>query len=378
MAKLWLIHGTLCLSQVILVIHSFVVKHSLDSTYTSNTNTTTFTNTTTPPTTTTLLHPLHPPLLFAALRSTISAPILLALYYTQLNNSNDSATFTSIPPTSHKVYHKYLYAASCGFFGVYLYPLLYALGLRSTTPTAACVCEALTPIFSLGLESLWSPRATASSSSNNKTKTKTLAVFLAVVGSIVMTIHGVWVDASGDAAVVGRQVVGRTTGNIYVIASAAAYALFLSVQRRTLQVSGASVMFLTSWGNVFGCLLLMSTAYVVGALNVAEMLHQYKPFFFYGMVWAALVTSVLGYTLEGLANSWSSPTLVAIYNAVQPFGAGLLSHGVAGGKHAASGVELGAAVLVCSGVLLLKTDDEGKELELGVLMKKDQRRLHLV
>ena len=94
------------------------------------------------------------------------------------------------------------------------------------------------------------------------------------------------------------------------------------------------------------------------------------------MVWAALVTSVLGYTLEGLANSWSSPTLVAIYNAVQPFGAGLLSHGVAGGKHAASGVELGAAVLVCSGVLLLKTDDEGKEVELG---KKDQHpRLHLV
>ena len=364
MAKLWLIHGTLCLSQVILVIHSFVVKHSLDSTYTANTTFTTFTTTTT-------LHALHPPLLFAALRSTISAPILLALYYTQRSNSNNSAT--SSLPASHNAYHKYLYAASCGFFGVYLYPLLYALGLRSTTPTAACVCEALTPIFSLGLESFWSPSATASSGNN---KTKTLAVFLAVVGSIVMTIHGVWVDSSGDAAVVGRQVVGRTTGNIYVIASAAAYALFLSVQRRTLHVSGASVMFLTSWGNIFGCLLLMSTAYVVGALNVAEMFHQYKPFFFCGMVWAALVTSVLGYTLEGLANSWSSPTLVAIYNAVQPFGAGLLSHGVAGGKHAASGVELGAAVLVCSGVLLLKTDDEGKEVELG---KKDQHpRLHLV
>ena len=74
------------------------------------------------------------------------------------------------------------------------------------------------------------------------------------------------------------------------------------------------------------------------------------------MVWAALVTSVVGYSLEGLANAWSSPTLVALYNAVQPFGAGLLSQSVAGGRHATNTVEMGCAAMVASGVLLLKTD----------------------
>ena len=53
----------------------------------------------------------------------------------------------------------------------------------------------------------------------------------------------------------------------------------------------------------------------------------------------------------------SSPTLVAVYNAVQPFGAGVMSHGVASGKHAASLIEFCSAALVCSGVLLLRSDE---------------------
>ena len=58
-----------------------------------------------------------------------------------------------------------------------------------------------------------------------------------------------------------------------------------------------------------------------------------------------------------IAIHYSSPTLVAVYNAVQPFGAGVMSHGVASGKHAASLVEFCSAALVCSGVLLLRSDE---------------------
>lgn len=354
----WLVHGTLCTSQVILVVHSFVVKHSLDATTSSLNITDTSASIS--------INPLHPPMVFAALRSAISAPILLLLYFFQ-----SSPTITKpLKPLKPATKKEYIGAIACGFFGVFLYPLLYAFGLRSTTPTAACVCEALTPIFSLALESFVSTTTTTTKSTFSATRS--FAVFLAVAGSIVMTVHGAWVDTlsidGGDSITnsgriidvgqkVAQKVAGRTLGNIYVIASAAAYALFLSIQRHTLKKTNASVMFLTSFGNVFGSLFLLASAYIVNGLNYHDLTTHYLPTFFYGMIWAALITSVLGYTLEGLANSWSSPTLVAVYNAVQPFGAGILSHGIAGGKHAASGIELVAAVFVCTGVLLIKTDD---------------------
>ena len=101
--------------------------------------------------------------------------------------------------------------------------------------------------------------------------------------------------------------------------------------------------------------MLVLTALVTGALRLS-VLSTFGVGFWASMIWAALVTSVIGYSLEGLANAWSSPTLVAVYNAVQPFGAGLLSHRVAAGRHATNPVEMGCAAMVASGVLLLKTD----------------------
>jgi len=187
-----------------------------------------------------------------------------------------------------------------------------------------------------------------------------------------MTLHGAWVDSSGDVTQTTEKISGRVMGNMLVVGSAAMYALFLSVQRRAMRENErTSVMFLTAWGNVFGAIFLIVTAFCMGALNWKRLTNDYTATFWYGLMFAALVTSVIGYTLEGLANSWSSPTLVALYNAVQPFGAGLMSHGVAGGKHAASIVELGAAGLVCSGVLMLKSEQNPK-------IKNDNDRIHLV
>ena len=352
-----LIHGTLLLSQTILIVHSFVVNQSLHAT-TATSNS------------------LHTPLVFAALRSAISAPILLVV----LNATTRSKQTTTTTTTTNRHRYKckdYQDAALCGFFGVFLYPLLYAFGLRSTTPTAACVCEALTPIFSLALESLFSTRTHPTGLS----PTRALAVLLAVSGSIVMTVHGAFVDsASKDVAAVSVQVAGRTVGNLFVIASAAAYAFFLTVQRRTLQESATStsVMFLTAYGNLFGSLFLIGSAWLLGALDPTELFSNYEPFFFYGMIWAALITSVLGYTLEGLANSWSSPTLVAVYNAVQPFGAGIVSQGISGGRHAASTIELGAAALVCSGVLLLRSEKNDGGKDTSVVGEKKERHSHVV
>jgi drug/metabolite transporter (DMT)-like permease len=245
-----------------------------------------------------------------------------------------------------------------------MYPLLYALGLRSTTPTAACVCEALTPVFSIGFEWLWEKVTATTKQQQERTmkrpvsRTKMTAVLLAVSGSLLMTLHGAWMDHNGDWMELKKKVGGRTYGNLLVCASAAAYALFLSVQRRTLQKGTASVMFLTSWGNVCGAVMLLFVAAASGALNTTELVENYTSSFWYGLIWAALITSVLGYTLEGMANSWSSPTLVAVYNAVQPFGAGIMSYCVMGGKHAASSVEFLSVAMVCTGVFLLREDED--------------------
>ena len=293
----YLIHSTLILSQFILIIHSFVVKHALDST--------------------TKLNSIHTPLAFASIRSFISAPILLLFYYIQTNRTTSRTTsITTSSITSSKKSHTtqdYISAIYCGFLGVFLYPLLYALGLRSTTPTAACVCEALTPIFSVLLEyylntSTKQERNSSSSGSSISNK-KILAVLLAVSGSIIMTIQGAWMDTNakgGNINDLSNQVSGRLTGNLLVISSAAAYALFLSIQRKQMsdKTNGPSVLFLTAWGNVFGAMMLIGLAYCMGALDMTELSTNYSSHFWYGLLWAALVTSVLGYTLEGLANSW--------------------------------------------------------------------------
>ena len=292
----YLIHSTLILSQFILIIHSFVVKHALESTK---------------------LNSIHTPLAFASIRSFISAPILLLFYYIQTNRTTSITSITTSSIASSKKSHTtqdYISAIYCGFLGVFLYPLLYALGLRSTTPTAACVCEALTPIFSVLLEYYLNTSTTkqernSSSSGSSISNKKILAVLLAVSGSIIMTIQGAWMDTNakgGNIKDLSNQVSGRLTGNLLVISSAAAYALFLSIQRQQMsdKTNGPSVLFLTAWGNVFGAMMLIGLAYCMGALNLTELSTNYSSHFWYGLLWAALVTSVLGYTLEGLANSW--------------------------------------------------------------------------
>lgn len=287
----YLIHSTLILSQFILIIHSFVVKHALESN--------------------TKLNSIHTPLAFASIRSFISAPILLFFYFIQTNRTTSTSSITS-SKKSHTT-QDYISAIYCGFLGVFLYPLLYALGLRSTTPTAACVCEALTPIFSVLLEYYLNTTTTKqernSSSGPTISNKKILAVLLAVSGSIIMTIHGAWMDTNangGNIKDLSNQVSGRLTGNLLVISSAAAYALFLSIQRKQMsdKINGPSVLFLTAWGNVFGAMMLIGLAYCMGALDMTELSTNYSSPFWYGLLWAALVTSVLGYTLEGLANSW--------------------------------------------------------------------------
>jgi drug/metabolite transporter (DMT)-like permease len=393
-------HGVLCLSQAILIVHAFVVKHALESAA--------------PAAPATPAAPAAPaaasasdrsdrlrsdrsdaavldaidaisaaPLAFAALRACISAPILLAFFYARQRSSTagggDNSTHKtalSQSASSSSSSARFVGAALCGFFGVFLYPLLYILGMQATTPTAACVCEALTPVFSLGLEFLW-PRVAPSSSSSSSSSSslpqwsarRALAVLLAVGGSIAMTVYGAWRE-QGAAMALG-SVTGRLTGNLLVTASAFAYALFLTVQRRTIVTLKTSVMYTTAWGNVFGAVLLVLTALAMGALRFS-VLSTFGAGFWTSMVWAALVTSVVGYSLEGLANAWSSPTLVAVYNAVQPFGAGLLSHRVADGRHATNAIEMGCAAMVASGVLLLKTDagGEGKVSVAGKKMKQ--------
>ena len=391
-------HSVLCLSQAILIVHAFVVKHALESVSSSSS---------------------AAPLAFASLRACISAPILLGMFYlrrwyataptngkfgSQLNPkfvstvSIGAVTSTTTTTTTITTSAQLVGAALCGFFGVFLYPLLYILGMQATTPTAACVCEALTPVFSLVLEFLWPivcrRRRRRQQIGHhqqiyhgNKDKVddkdriiprwsprRAFAVLLAVAGSITMTLYGAWRDQGNDMTI--GSVTGRLAGNLLVTASAFAYALFLTIQRRTIVSLKTSVMYTTAWGNVFGAVLLVLTALVSRALSVS-VLSSFRTGFWYSMVWAALVTSVVGYSLEGLANAWSSPTLVAVYNAVQPFGAGILSHRVADGRHATNTVEMACAAMVASGVLLLKTDSsegDGK----GASIKRTSRYTMLV
>ncbi len=387
------VHGVLLASQLILVVHAFVVKRALEAALSRSPSLLPLAvvdaETPRPP-------PWYAPALaFAALRSAIAAPLLLLVFLvsrrlpsssapSSSSTSSTEAPFPAAPPllpaaapasSASTPWAPLAGAALCGFFGVFLYPLLYILGMQGTTPVAACVCEALTPVFSLLLEML-EPlccrilqtyrRHTAVAAHydhhghrrrrrhcRRRSVRRAAAVMLAVAGSIVMTVHSAFADDLTVGAVTGRFV-----GNLLVTGSALSYAIFLAVQRKTIVALGTSVMYTTAWGNCFGAALLVATATATGSLD-RSLLALFGTGFWYGMVWAALVTSVVGYSLEGLANAWSSPTLVAVYNAVQPFGAGVLSHGVVGGRFAASAVELVSAAAVAGGVVLLRTDDAG-------------------
>ena len=360
-------HGVLCLSQAILIIHAFVVKYSLDSAHASSASL---------PATRREQLDAAAPLAFASIRACISAPILLALYRIRgpsqtKRTSPVSSSKTNGGTWSHaRSSSQFIGAALCGFFGVFLYPLLYILGMKATTPTAACVCEALTPVFSLLIEIIW-PLVRQFLGENHKdilhrvpqdqstlprlSSKRAVAVLLAVGGSITMTLHGAWMEQGDSFDII--SLAGSFSGNVLISTSALAYALFLTVQRRAIVFLGTSVMYMTAWGNVFGAFFLFLTALVCGALS-PTVLSSFGAGYWASLIWAALVTSVIGYSLEGLANAWSSPTLVAAYNAVQPFGAGMLSHSsmTLQAHHPANATEMCCAAMVASGVLLLRTD----------------------
>ncbi len=259
----------------------------------------------------------------------------------------------------------------CGTFGVFLYPLLFILGIQQTTPTAACVCEAMTPVFSVAME-IFCDRANVGSRAGRAADgirsswLRAAGVFLAVLGSIGMTLHGVELDKQTELGQHGKsdEVLAvapsnRLVGNLLVISSALAYAIFLRVQRRALS-QGATVLSATAWGNVSGAVLLLGTGLLGGSLSLSS-LGRYPREFWAGVFYAAVVTSCIGYSLEGLANSWSSAALVSTYNAVQPFLAAIMSHIMGSGRHAADLQEMIYAVLVAAGVIILRVIGRKKQ-----------------
>lgn len=318
----------LCASQLILVVHAFMLKRSLAGL------------------------PSIAALAFCGARVSISMPGLALL------NTLRQDVPGEISAASNTTFHL---SAAAGFFGVFLYPLLFILGLRLTSPTSACICEASTPIFSLAIETVVN-RAAIRSGRTKKHGLRTsqlrrcVGVVLAVLGSVIVTL-----TTSSDAPDTHpHQHVG---GSLLVLGSALSYAIFLNVQKVVMH-RGATASSVTAWGNAFGGSLLLLYAWWQGAIS--PRLADFPSHFWQGVLYAGIATSVVGYSLEAHANSCSSSSLVAVYNAAQPVVVSAASFLTL--RHRATIPELVAATVVVAGILLLHDSEPGKQ----------QKRRHVV
>lgn len=248
-----------------------------------------------------------------------------------------------------------------GLCGTFIYPVVYFIGIQSTTPTAACIMESTTPVFTLLIETF----------------------ILRQQAPDIRRLLGSVIAGVGSASLIAYHAAGDTTldmessvfGNFMVLLSAVSYAVFLTAQREVLHppkgIRGLNPATATAWGNMYGGGLTFLLAVGSGAVVPSE-LKELPVVFWGGVLYAALVTSVCGYIIEGYANFMTSAGLVSVYNASQPFGAAILSY--IWGNYQPSFVDLIFAACVTTGVRMVsqtrspKTDEKPMDSHEGMTL----------
>jgi drug/metabolite transporter (DMT)-like permease len=228
-----------------------------------------------------------PPLAVAAMRVTVSAPLLLLL----------ARAFDKTWPSRRD----HVQLALLGFLGVFSNQVLFILGWKHTTATNAAILMPSIPVFAAALAVLMGIE--------RPNVWRLSGVALSVLGALVMLDLG---SFSTDGGVLW--------GNALILLNCLSYALYLVRQGpMLLRLRPLTVV---AWAFVYGgCGTLIVSVPSLLSLHPADV----PDMTWWALLFIVTVPSGINYALNTWALKRSTPALVAAYTTLQPAAAALLA-----------------------------------------------------
>jgi len=254
-----------------------------------------------------------PPLAVAAMRVTVSAPLLLLL----------ARACDKTWPSRNDHFH----LALLGFLGVFSNQVLFISGLKHTTASNAAILMPSIPVFAAALAVIMGIERPSAR--------RLSGVALSVLGALVMLDLGSF-STNG----------GALWGNALILLNCLSYALYLVRQGpMLLRLRPLTVV---AWAFVYGgCGTLLVSVPSLLSLQPAQV----PAMTWWALLYIVTVPSGINYALNTWALKRSTPALVAAYTTLQPVAAALLAFLLLG-EHLGAREGIGF-VLIVSGLFVV-------------------------
>ncbi|MBO6012177.1 MAG: EamA family transporter [Bacteroidales bacterium] len=223
---------------------------------------------------------------------------------------------------------KFLFAGA-GLFGVVTNQCCFTIGLSYTAPTNASIMTTTMPIITLIL--------TALILHERITWRKVLGIALGVSGALILIL------GSSQAT---ESKAGDIRGDLLVIGAQLSFALYLTLFKKL--IARYRVVTCMKWMMLWACILVVPfTGYHVFQIPVSDIPARA----WYETAFVVFLGTFLAYILMMRAQKMLRPTVVAMYNYVQPIVACLVS--VAAGLAVFGLPQAAAIVMIFTGVYLV-------------------------
>lgn len=234
-----------------------------------------------------------------------------------------------------------------GIFGLVTNQCCYTIGLSITSPIDASIVTTSMPIFAMILAALILKEPI--------TGKKALGVFVGCAGAVILVLTSA--SATSDK-------VGDIRGDLLCMAAQLSFALYLSLFSKL--VKKYSVITVNKWMFTWAAVLILPfTGSHVAAIDFAAVPMKT----WWECVFVVLFATYLGYILMMVGQHTLRPTVVSIYNYVQPLVSVIVS--VLTGIGVFTPAQGLAGVLVCLGVWLVTKSKSRRDIENEKLRTKN-------
>ena len=232
---------------------------------------------------------------------------------------------------SEKVDRKdYIKLFGAGFFSTAFNQLCFIKGVSLTSPVDASICTSTLPIWTMILAAIFLREPV--------TGKKATGVLLGLSGALLLVFFGNGRNAAGNSNV---------WGDLLCLLSQVSYSVYLVFFQGVIKKY--SPVTLMKWKYTFGALLLLLPLFIGSFFSVewaSLPSNQWS-----GLAYILLCGTFLSYLIVPIGQKHLRPTVVAMYNYLQPVTAAAVA--ILWGLDSFNIVKLIAVVLIFSGVMLV-------------------------
>lgn len=223
----------------------------------------------------------------------------------------------------------YIRLFGAAFFSTALNQLLYVKGVSLTSPVDATICTSTLPI--------WTMLMAAAVLREPITGKKAGGVLLGLCGALILVLFGTAAASGGTSDI---------TGDVLCLASQMSYGVYLVFFQDIIKKY--SPITLMKWKYLFGALMLLPLSFrELPAVDWSSLpLQQWA-----GLGYVLICGTFLSYLIVPLGQKYLRPTVVAMYNYLQPVSAAVVA--ILWGLDSFSIVKVLAVALIFSGVFLV-------------------------